>query len=162
MWGRARVENEQRLRIADLPRERLAGMQSPTVSAKGAESTPIKVHRTAQAIGGERYWLACPGCSRLRTWLAVRGQRVGCRACFGLAYTSQCLSDMNRRDRRACALYDRINVTHGPMSRRQEPKPAGMHWTTYWRLYESAQAIDPWARFIKRRYRPRRGLHRRA
>jgi hypothetical protein len=154
--GRARVEEVPRITIHEMSRSlrdsgvaivQLPGLATPAV---------VRVTRTQQAIGGARDWFVCPTCQRPRAWLAVVHQSLACRTCHGLAYTSQNVSTLNRRDRRACALYARINVETAPMERTQGPKPFAMHWRTYWQLVDEACRIDPWASFLTLSRYPRR------
>jgi hypothetical protein len=81
-------------------------------------------------FGGERAYLACPRCGHRRLTLFMRGTEVGCRACFGLGYRTQNLTDADRLDLQA----ERIERALGGGGGRSDPlppRPAGMHRTTY-------------------------------
>jgi hypothetical protein len=81
-------------------------------------------------FGGERAYLLCPRCRHRRLTLFVRGTEVGCRACSGLGYRTQNLTDADRLDLRA----ERIERALGGGGGRSDPlppRPAGMHRTTY-------------------------------
>ena len=158
MPGRPRIEETRQLAVAELSRVDLDRGTCRVDPEYTTDARTIMIVSTKQAIGGTRYWFLCPDCGSRRTWLAVLPHRVTCRVCARLAYSSQCLSDLNRRARSAEALYDRLNVEYGPMQREQGKKPPGLHWRTYWRLYDKARAIDPWSNAITEHYRHGRGL----
>jgi hypothetical protein len=93
---------------------------------------PMLFLRTRQALGGERLWLACPGCGRGCAAL-YGGRRFRCRWCAGLPYASQ----HETRDDRLLSRAQDIRVRLGGSASLDEPfpgKPKGMHWKTYDRL----------------------------
>lgn len=106
---------------------------------------PIELDWTPCNYGGERPWFTCPGCRRRRAVLFSVDGRFRCKACHDLAYSSTRESESDRSIRRADKLRKRMGDTStGPVWRMPTgPRPAGMSWRTYWRLWrELAQEID--------------------
>ena len=89
---------------------------------------------TSPNYGGARPWFACPHCLRRVGILALAGRAFLCRRCLGLAYEVQ-------RERRS----DRLMRKRDKLEARLRPdggKPKGMHWRTYERIREQADAAD--------------------
>ena len=99
----------------------------------------IDLTRTRPYFGGSRPWWCCPGCGR-RVAILYGGRRFLCRACHGLAYTSQSEGETDRILRRARKLRNRMGVGPGvgtPLSR-----PRGMHWRTYASMFMEVRALE--------------------
>ena len=95
-------------------------------------SEPVSLLRSSQPLGGERLWLACPGCGR-RCLVLYGGRRFRCRRCVGLPYASQ----HERRDERLLTRAQDIRMRLGGSGSLMDffpEKPKGMHWQTYERL----------------------------
>ena len=89
--------------------------------------------------GGRRAWFLCPGdrgnCGRRVAKLYLHGRYFLCRHCHGLTYASQKVAVADRHLRRA----QRIRTGLGGSASMLEPfpkRPKGMHWQTYWKLWD--------------------------
>ena len=89
--------------------------------------------------GGRRAWFLCPGernnCGRRVAKLYLRGRYFLCRHCHDLTYASQKVAVADRHLRRA----QRIRTGLGGSANMLEPfpeRPKGMHWDTYWKLWD--------------------------
>jgi hypothetical protein len=94
----------------------------------------VRLTWTPCNYGGFRPWFECPGCYR-RVGKLYGGARFLCRHCYGLAYNSQNESAWDR----ALSKCQNIRRRLGGTANMTEPfpdKPKGMHWRTYWRLWE--------------------------
>jgi hypothetical protein len=93
-------------------------------------------------LGGRRPWFLCPVwsnekyCGRRVAKLYLAGDLFACRHCWGLAYASQQDSDPIPGLNKAEKIRIRVGgdgCVMGPFP----PKPKGMHWKTYHRLYRA-------------------------
>jgi len=98
----------------------------------------VPIDWTACNFGGGRPWFLCPGrrCGRRSALLYLGGGCFLCRSCQDLSCASQ-----RERNSSVPALHrcQRIRTKLGGSPNIREPfpdKPKGMHWKTYWRLYE--------------------------
>lgn len=83
---------------------------------------------------GQRFWLACMGCGRVRKALYLRrGNALRCRVCEGLRYQSQYLTPRKRAAYRRNKLARRI-VREWDTGRYPPERPKGMHRQRYARL----------------------------
>lgn len=89
---------------------------------------------TSPHYGGRRPWFLCTGCARRVGVLILGGGAVLCRRCRGLAYEVQ----RERRSYRLMRRRDKLLARLGPDGER----PKGMHWRTYARIREEADAAD--------------------
>lgn len=103
----------------------------------------IGLERTACNYGGERVWFRCPGrgCGLRVAKLFSVGRYYVCRHCGDLAYESQ------REDpsSRAMSKAQKIRKRLGGMANLTLPfpdRPKGMHWRTYWGLYNQGMAQE--------------------
>lgn len=100
----------------------------------------IPIRRHACRFGGERLYWACPSCYRRCevVAMATHGRSWGCRTCLRLRYTSQGLDAVQRLQRRADSIYDRLGgsdedgVVH---------KPKWMRWRTFHGLMDKADNL---------------------
>jgi len=99
---------------------------------------------TPMHLGGRRRWFVCPSCGR-RCRVIYGGARFRCRRCHGLTYESQ----YERAHGRALLQAQKIRQRLGGSMSMADPfpdKPKGMHWRTYWRLYERHEQLKAgWA-----------------
>ena len=109
------------------------------------ESVPL--NWTPCNYGGRRPWFLCPGvsngipCNRRVAELYMRGCFFLCRHCHGLVYPTQNVAVADRPLTRA----QKIRMRLGGSSSLLEPfpwKPKGMHWQTYWRLWDKARQTE--------------------
>lgn len=122
-------------------------------------SASLPIEWTPCNYGGERPWFSCPRCERRAAILySLTGAEMRCRTCLGLTYPTRRLSVADRLEHRARKLYARAG-THPAAS--WHHKPARMHWSTFNRIMDSAQAHDEWsvaltlgASAFMRRYAP--------
>lgn len=91
--------------------------------------------------GGKRTWFQCPHCSRRVAVLYGAGKRFLCRHCYGLTYASQQERAPDRGFRKANKIKERLGGFAG-LEYPVPPKPKGMHWRTYRRLRQQAQAAE--------------------
>lgn len=126
---------------------------------------PIRIMWTPCRFGGVRPWFVCPGGTRYlacdRRVLKLYAHRDGlfvCRQCADLTYQSQREPAQARGLTRAQTIRRRLGGS-GSMAEPFPPKPQGMHWRTYERLYREAEAgdqvhlawLDGWLRRSDRR-----------
>jgi hypothetical protein len=111
----------------------------------GREKFPqnVRVSWTPCALGGERPWFHCPGCSRRIAKLYWGGEqlRYRCRQCLGnLLYASQTKSASGRRLYAAWKLRLRLGSysVNDPMPKR----PLKMQRRTYNRLRARLEALE--------------------
>lgn len=95
--------------------------------------------------GGQRPWFVCPCCHRRVGVLLLSWGRFVCRHCGGFCYQTQLEQFMGRSLIRGERLMSRIGGREDPDD---PPKPKGLHWKTYWRIFERAnKAFDrSWAK----------------
>jgi len=102
---------------------------------------------TGTAFGGQRRWLTCLSCGR-RCRILYGGHYFRCRQCYRLTYSSQYESAGERALTRAQNVRIKLGGS-GSMDDFFPPKPKGMHWRTYRRLYEQDQAQEEiWAAYL--------------
>lgn len=85
-------------------------------------------------FGGTRPWFLCPRCFRRVGVLALYGNAFLCRRCLGATYEVRNERPSYRFMRRRDKLLSRL----GPDGER----PKGMHWRTFARICEEADAAD--------------------
>jgi hypothetical protein len=95
---------------------------------------------TACHFGGKRPWFVCRGCGR-RCGVLYGGVWFRCRHCYGLAYESTREKPHERTLRRVQAIRRRLGGSPNLLEP-FPPKPPRMHWKTYWRLLEQADAAE--------------------
>lgn len=89
-------------------------------------------------FGGRRAWFECPRCSQHVAHVYLRAERLACRVCADLTYSSRREGRPDRQMRRARVLRRRVGAS-GDLTVRFPAKPPRMHWRTYERL-EAAEA----------------------
>lgn len=108
-----------------------------------SEPCPIRLVWTPCNYGGRRPWLLCPtkGCGRrvaILYGILYGNGSIACRHCRELAYDSQQESEKHR----ALHAAQKIRVRLGGSCSLADPfppKPKGMHWRTYRRLFSNAE-----------------------
>ena len=106
----------------------------------------VPLRWTTCHLGGARPWFLCTEdagdgqcCSKRVAKLYPRGHSFVCRQCCGLAYASQSENPLDRSIRRARNI--RARLGGGPSILDLFPeKPPRMHWRTYGRLFNKAEA----------------------
>jgi hypothetical protein len=107
----------------------------------------IPVTWTSCHFGGKRPWFICDVssngkyCGRRVAKLYLAGELFACRHCYGLAYESQQQNPRTRARRRAQKIMMRLGGS-GDLADPFPEKPSGMHWRTYQRLYDQADAAE--------------------
>lgn len=93
--------------------------------------------------GGRRPWFLCPGsgCGRRVGKLYVAGKYFLCRHCYDLAYQSQRETARYRLMTKAQNIRRRLGGSGG-LAEPFPEKPKGMHWKTYYRLWEESEEAD--------------------
>jgi len=93
--------------------------------------------------GGERPWFECPNqrCWRRVGRLYLCGGYFVCRHCTGAAYASQNEAASDRLMRKARKIRRRLGASTN-LTEEIWPKPRGMHWRTFERLCDEAEAAD--------------------
>ena len=100
----------------------------------------VPVTWTECNFGGKRPWFLCPGvvngyyCGRRVAKLYVGGKYFLCRHCYDLTYTSRQESRKYGSLRKAQEIRQRLGGSAN-MTLPFPPKPKGMHWKTYERLW---------------------------
>jgi hypothetical protein len=105
-------------------------------------SEPVFLDWTACHYGGNRPWFCCPvlTCGRRCAILYGVGDHFVCRRCGDLRYESQREDDLDRARVRTQAIRHRLGGD-GNIFAPFPDKPKGMHWSTYSRLCEKADAF---------------------
>lgn len=99
--------------------------------------------------GGARTFFLCPRCGRRARFLYLRWGRFLCRACGRLNYRSQqhTKDGMLPYYKAAKLLREKFRVAPELIPVPMElpgfipPRPKGMHWETYWRLYRELDRL---------------------
>lgn len=105
----------------------------------------IQLCTTAQALGGVRWWMQCPGCAeRCRKLYYERWGPWGCRRCLQLRYRSQHLGPALRARSRAEKYFERAGTFRWVA---EPPRPRGMRRRTFTRLLGKARHYEAeWTR----------------
>ncbi len=103
----------------------------------------VALHWTNCHYGGRRPWFLCPakGCGNRVAKLYLGRRYFFCRRCRNLTYPSQ----QENREGRLRYKAQKIRLKLGGSVDLFEPfpqKPKGMHWRTYWVLYEKGESAD--------------------
>ena len=106
----------------------------------------VPIEWTRCHLGGARPWFLCTEdagdgqcCGRRVAKLYPRGHVFVCRHCCGLAYASQSESARHRALSKSQKI--RMRLGGSPSILELFPdKPPGMHWRTYGRLFNKAEA----------------------
>ena len=118
---------------------------SPNTEQAEKVQYTIPLTWTPCTYGGRRPWFLCPGvvdgraCGRRVAKLYDRGRYFLCRHCYDLTYESRRESPMHRGLSRAQDIRKRLGGTAN-MTEPFPRKPKGMHWRTYERLRDRADA----------------------
>lgn len=104
---------------------------------------PVFLAWTPCRYGGVRPWFRCSadGCGRRVALLYGAGRYFACRHCYRLAYDSTREDVGNRHLSRAQAIRRRLGGSAN-MLEPFPPKPKGMHWRTYLRLWREEHAAE--------------------
>lgn len=107
----------------------------------------VRLSWTPCHYGGRRPWFRCPVstngayCGRRVAILYGAGRYFACRRCHDLAYQSTREDACSRALTKAQAIRVRLGGSAN-MTLPFPPKPARMHWRTYWRLRREADAAE--------------------
>ena len=85
------------------------------------------------------FFLAIQCCGRRVAKLYPRGHVFACRQCCGLAYASQCENPRHRALSKSQKIRMRLGGSPSILDLFPD-KPPGMHWRTYGRLFNKAEA----------------------
>jgi hypothetical protein len=101
-------------------------------------------------FGGRRIWFLCPICRKRIAVVYISQVGFSCRHCCDLVYLSQSQNKEDRMMLKAKMIHFRLGGT-GDITCPFPPKPKGMHWRTYWRLYkQEAELLQPtWDRLYE-------------
>lgn len=105
-------------------------------------SYPVELAWTGCNYGGRRPWFRCPagGCAR-RVAILYGGSFYPCRKCHRLLYQSQLKNEMQRGMGKEQAIRMRLGGSPN-LILPFPPRPKGMHWNTYLRLFQTSQASE--------------------
>jgi hypothetical protein len=98
-------------------------------------------------LGGRRPWFRCPvrsngtNCEKRVAKLYLGGDLFACRQCWRLAYATQQDSDRCFGLDKAQKIRMRLGGS-GSVVEPFPPKPKGMHWRTYYRLYQAHHVAE--------------------
>jgi hypothetical protein len=98
----------------------------------------VPVDRTPCNRGGTRSWFRCPTprCGRRCALLYLVEGRYACRRCHGLVYRTQ----HEHKDGRLLIKAERLWARLGWDFAEEGEKPKGMHWRTFQRIVDRANA----------------------
>jgi hypothetical protein len=108
---------------------------------------PVPLTWTPCNYGGQRAWFLCPGvvndqhCGRRVAMLYGSGRYFLCRHCYNLVYETQQEDSLNRARLKLQRLHRRLGG-EGMLFESLPAKPKGMHWRTYFRLYDRAIEVE--------------------
>jgi len=94
----------------------------------------IMFTQTPCNYGGHRKWFLCPDCNRRVIVLYAGGIRFLCRHCYHLVYATQHESPQKRSFTKAHKIRRKL-AGYSDLTSSFPPKPKGMHWSTYWKLF---------------------------
>tara|TARA_R110000787_G_scaffold63520_1_gene142917 strand:- start:2343 stop:2987 length:645 start_codon:yes stop_codon:yes gene_type:complete len=100
----------------------------------------ILLDATACHYGGIRYWLLCPCCKKRAAKLYLVDQDIKCIRCSGYSYQSQNETHKDRQLRLARKARYKLGAG-GNLLKPIFQKPKGMHWRTFFRLRDQADAF---------------------
>lgn len=102
---------------------------------------PVAIVWTRCHFGGSRPWFSCSRCTRrcAKLYVPAGARYFLCRHCYGLGYESRREQPHYRALRRARKLWARLGDPDGDFV---PFKPKGMHWNTYLRLVDQAEAAE--------------------
>lgn len=97
----------------------------------------IEIERVPCHFGGTRPYFLCPSCARrcLYLYRPPGNWSFDCRRCLDLGYAVECEPALYALVRERRKLQARLGPPH-------RSKPRGMHWRTYWPVYNRLEAID--------------------
>ncbi len=107
----------------------------------------VRLTWTACRYGGRRPWFRCPVetngayCGRRVAILYGAGKYFACRHCYRLAYPSTREDARDRALRKTRAIKARLGGSPA-LPAPFPPKPKGMHWRTYSRLFWEAHRLE--------------------
>ncbi|MDT3708298.1 MAG: hypothetical protein ROZ09_15880 [Thiobacillus sp.] len=103
----------------------------------------IGLERTPCNFGGERVWFRCPGrdCGRRVAKLYSVGRYYVCRHCGDLAYECQRKDASSRSMSKAQNIRKKLGGSAN-LTMAFPDKPKGMHWRTYWGLYNRGTTLE--------------------
>lgn len=108
----------------------------------------VEISRVPNNYGGARAFFLCPHCGQRVRFLYSRWGRFRCRACNRLNYKSQqATRDEFMPYRQGTKLLrERFKLDRVPVPIEFfdfiPPRPKGMHWRTYWRLYKELDYLQ--------------------
>ncbi len=140
-WSRGGNQTGSIVTIAE--QDRLILKYTITTSGEGKQdvSEPVLLDWTKCNFGGRRPWFVCPNCSQRVGKLYLSREHFYCRRCWRLGYQSQ----TENAGHRALLRAQRIRMRLGGSANICELfpwKPKGMHWKTYERLRQTANACE--------------------
>ena len=97
----------------------------------------IHFEYTSCNYGGKRTWLLCPGCHKRVAIVYGAGKYFLCRHCYDLNYQTQHEDYYDRQISKSHEIRRKLGGEAGAANPFPE-KPKGMHWKTYWKLYQQA------------------------
>jgi hypothetical protein len=108
---------------------------------------PVRLSWTPCNFGGSRPWFVCPGvvnghyCGRRVAKLYGAGKYFLCRYCYDLTYESRKDGQKNRALHKCQRIRQRLGGSAN-MSEPFPPKPKGMHFDTYLKLWREHDRAD--------------------
>ena len=122
--GRSLIENTRSIHIRDMQSRLRDGVETIEL-----DDTPIQIAWTATAFGGKRAYFVCPECSA-RVSALYAAPNLACRHCHRLAYRSENLTPLWRRNEKLRKLQAKTSA-----DTLRSPcilaKPKWMRWHTY-------------------------------
>ena len=93
-------------------------------------------------LGGQRVYFVCPSCDATAMILYAADRRLACRKCHGLAYHTENLTKLWRKNEKLRKLQKRAGCDVSRFPRPIPPKPKWQRWHTYLNLRRSIREAD--------------------
>ena len=145
--SRRLIDNTRSIHIRDVQRGLTNGVETIQL-----DDTPIQIAWMATAFGGLRAYFVCPECSRRVSALSA-APSLACRHCHRLAYRSQNLTPLWRRNEKLRKLQAKAGADTSRLPC-IPTKPKWMRWHTYLGLRRRMQEVgcDFAAAWVKSRH----------
>jgi hypothetical protein len=117
------------------------GMESVSMRAKDGFNEAVRLIWHETSFGGKRAYFECPHCFR-GTETLYAAPFLACRKCHGLAYRSENLTKLWRKNEKLHKLQRQAGIDTSRWPRPFPPKPKWQRWHTYLNLRRAIETAD--------------------